>query len=54
MRVNVVRRQEQDTSTHLIKNRTSKHDGRVSKDRLVTAGPTVRVRTVSYWMELAF
>ena len=53
MRVSVVRRQEWDTPTHLIKNRTSTHDGRVSKDRLVMADGT-RIRTVSYWMELAF
>ena len=37
MRVSAVRRQERDIPTHLIKNFTSTHDGRVSKDRLVMA-----------------
>ena len=50
MRVSAVRRQERDTPTHLIKNCTSTHDGRVSKDRLVMADGT-RIRTVSYWMD---
>ena len=40
MRVSAVRRQERDTPTHLIKNCTSTHDGRVSKDRLVMADGT--------------
>ena len=40
MRVSAVRRQEQDTPTHLIKNCTSTHYGRVSKDRLVMADGT--------------
>ena len=46
----VLRRQERDTPTHLIKNCKSTHDGRVSKNRLVMADGT---RTsVSYWLEL--
>ena len=40
MRVSAVRRQERDTPTYLIKNCTSTHDGRVSKDRLVMADGT--------------
>ena len=35
MSLSAVGRQERDTPTHLIKNRTSTHDGRVSKDRIV-------------------
>ena len=45
MRVSAVGRQERDTPTHLIKNCTSTHDGRVSKDRLVMADGT---RTYSF------
>ena len=46
MRLSVVRRQERDTPTHLIKNCNSTHDGRVSKDRLViTDGSFVLDRT---------
>ena len=46
MRVSAVRRQERDT--HLIKNSTSTHDGRVSKDRLVMADGT---RTYSFVLD---
>ena len=48
MRVSEVRRQERDTPTHLIKNCTSTHDGRVSKDRLVIADGT---RTYSFVLD---
>ena len=48
MRVSAVRRQERDTPTHLIKNCTSTHDGRVSKDRLVMADGT---RTYSFVLD---
>ena len=48
MRVSAVRRQERDTPTHLIKNCTSTHDGRVSKDRLVMADST---RTYSFVLD---
>ena len=49
MSLSAVREQERDhdTPTHLIKNRTSTHDGRVSKDRLVMADG-MRTYTVSY------
>ena len=48
MRVSAVRRQEQDTPTHLNKNCTSTHDGRVSKDRLEMADGT---RTYSFVLD---
>ena len=48
MRLSAVRRQERNTPTHLIKNCTSTHDGRVSKDRLVMADGT---RTYSFVLD---
>ena len=48
MRVSAVRRQERDNPTHLIKNCTSAHDGRVSKDRIVMAHGT---RTYSFVLD---
>ena len=49
MRVSAVRRHERDTHTHLIKNCTSTHDGRVSKDRLVMADGTLYVQFRIGW-----
>ena len=48
MSLSAVREQERDTPTHLIKNRTSIHDGRVSKDRLVM---TDGARTYSFVLD---
>ena len=42
MRVSAVRRQERDTPTHLIKNCTATHDGRVSKGVLLWASCKIR------------
>ena len=50
MRVSMVRRQELDTPTYLIKNL---HDGCVSKDRLVMADD-MRMYTASYCLKLVF
>ena len=48
MSLSAVREQERGTPTHLIKNCTSTHDGRVSKDRLVMADGT---RTYSFVLD---